>query len=273
MQCVDSIRRYCKNYDYRIVVVDNNSSNGSYERLLDNYGNDADILLVHNATNEGFARGNNVGYRLCRDKLECQFIVAINNDAMLADDRFIPLCIADFEDTGCGVIGPDIISTRDNLHQNPIYDIIDTHDEVKRQIRHFTLLLKLEKLHLYQPLVVLRGMLTGAGMNSSSPYKRNTASANLDIPYKLHGACLIFTPNYIQCYEDCFDPGTFLYFEEDILLMRCRKAGLKMLYDSRFCVKHMEDASTDSMKQNARDKQIFVWNNYIHSLNVLKQYI
>lgn len=37
-QCVESIREHCAGGDYHIVVVDNDSANGSHERLQERYG-------------------------------------------------------------------------------------------------------------------------------------------------------------------------------------------------------------------------------------------
>ncbi|KFI57313.1 glycosyltransferase [Bifidobacterium cuniculi] len=272
-RCVESIRRVCRGLDYRIVVVDNDSANGSWERLCDLYGDTDGVTLVHNAANEGFARGNNTGYRLCRDELGCGYIVTVNNDAMIIDTRFVEECMEDYERTGCGVIGPDIVSLRDQRHQNPSYGIIDSHEEVVRQATRFRRILTLEKLHLFGPLIAVKQALTGSSGKKPSPYTHATAEAVAGKPYKLHGACLIFTPAYVQRFADAFDPGTFLYFEEHILAMRCRQAGLEMLYDPRLQVVHQEDASTDSMKQDRRAKQIFTLTNYLQSLQVLDRYV
>ncbi|MEE1296275.1 MAG: glycosyltransferase [Bifidobacterium sp.] len=273
IHCVDSIRRECADHDVRIVVVDNNSANGSYERLVAKYGDVPGVTLMHNESNEGFARGNNAGYRMCRDHFDCDYIVTINNDAMVANADFIPDCVADYERTGCGVIGPDIVSLKDNRHQNPSYGIIDTHEEVERQTKRFKRILAMEKAHVYGPLTSIKAALKGGSKGTPNPYTHDTAEPEEGRPYKLHGACLIFTPAYVAKFGEAFDPGTFLYFEENILAARCKEAGLSMLYDLRIRVEHMEDASTDSVKQNRREKQIFVLTNYLQSLRVLDKYV
>lgn len=84
----------------------------------------------------------------------------------------------------------------------------------------------------------------------------------------------MFTPVFVRRFEHPFDPGTFLYFEEDILLMRCRRQGLTMLYDKRLTVRHAEDVSTDrSLPQDERRRMIFTLRNYVRSLNVLDRYV
>ena len=227
--------------------------------------------MLHNTANEGFARGNNVGYRYCKSQLHCDYIVTINNDAMLTSADFMPLCTEDYAQMHCGVIGPDIVSLKDGRHQNPSYGIIRTRSEVNRQIRRFRAILLLLHLHLYEPLVRLKQRL-GHQSAADSPYTHATAEADANRPYKLHGACLIFTPAFVQHYDEPFDPRTFLYFEEHILWMRCQTAGLTMHYDPRIVVKHVEDASTDSMSATTRRKMIFTLGNYVRSLKVLGTY-
>ena len=272
-QCIESIRRHCAGAD--IIVVDNNSANGSYQRLQQRYGDDPAVTLLHNRTNAGFARGNNVGYAYARDTLHCDFIVTMNNDATVVDDDFMTVCVQDAQaHPQAGVIGPDIVSGRNGSHSNPIYAMVDTRAEVRRQIRRFRVILLLLHLHLFGPLTRLKAKLTHADTEALPEHVNRTADAIEGRPYKLHGACLVFTPVFVRRFEHPFDPGTFLYFEEDILLMRCRRQGLTMLYDKRLAVRHAEDVSTDrSLPQDERRRMIFTLRNYVRSLNVLDRYV
>lgn len=186
-QCVTSIREHCAGGDYHIVIVDNDSANSSYERLQAQYANADDVTLLHNDANEGFARGNNTGYRYCKEQLHCDYIVTINNDAMLDRNDFMALCLEDYEHTHCGVIGPDIVSLKDGRHQNPSYGIIRTRGEVRRQLRRFRRILLLLRLHLYEPLMRLKQRLRGHAQ-TSNPYTHATAEADTNGPYMLHGA-------------------------------------------------------------------------------------
>lgn len=275
MDCVESIKAHCTDGHATIVVIDNNSANGSFERLQQRYREDPMVVLLHNARNEGFARGNNTGYEYCRNTLHCDYIVTMNNDAIVECDDFMALCEEDVaHNPQCGVIGPDIVSGKNGSHSNPIYSIIDTHAEVQRQIRRFNVILLLLHMHLFKPLTQLKAKLTHANIDALPEHVNTTADAIPGKPYKLHGACFIFTPAFVKHFSQAFDSNTFLYFEEDILLMRCRQAGLTMLYDKRIHVKHAEDVSTDQMmKEDERKKMIFTLNNYVKSLHVLEQYV
>ena len=59
-KCVASLLRCNKRYGYEIVVVDNQSRDGSYEQLQERFGND--IVLVRNSKN-GCSSGRNVGVK------------------------------------------------------------------------------------------------------------------------------------------------------------------------------------------------------------------
>lgn len=60
--CLDSIRKNSPLCDYEVIVVDNDSGDGSYEVLAEFYGSWAHV--VESGRNGGFSYGNNVGARL-----------------------------------------------------------------------------------------------------------------------------------------------------------------------------------------------------------------
>ncbi|GBU24694.1 glycosyl transferase [Fibrobacteria bacterium R8-3-H12] len=73
--CLESI--FEQNFtDYELVVVDNNSNDGSTEYIKENFPN---ITLIENSKNLGFAGGNNMGIKACTGK----WIFFLNNDAIL----------------------------------------------------------------------------------------------------------------------------------------------------------------------------------------------
>ncbi|MDQ3123759.1 MAG: glycosyltransferase family 2 protein [bacterium] len=61
-----------------IIVVENASTDGSFEFLQNNY---PDVRIVRNPKNLGFAGGVNTGIKESR-KLGCEFVALLNNDAI-----------------------------------------------------------------------------------------------------------------------------------------------------------------------------------------------
>lgn len=69
----------------------------------------------------------------------------------------------------------------------------------------------------------------------------------------LHGACLIFSPDYVKRFEG-LHPETFLYMEEDILKLYADYYGFLMLYSSDLRIHHKEDAATNMVQIPSEEK-------------------
>ena len=59
-ECLSSIEENTQNMNLEILIVDNNSSDGSQEFIKQNY---PQIKLITNEENVGFAKANNRGFR------------------------------------------------------------------------------------------------------------------------------------------------------------------------------------------------------------------
>ena len=91
--CLDSVRaQKFRDTDsgavpnFETIVVDNGSGDGSTEMVATDY---PEVVLIAEATNTGFCRGNNIGYERSTGDL----VLLLNNDAELAPD-FIQ-CVLD----------------------------------------------------------------------------------------------------------------------------------------------------------------------------------
>ncbi len=80
LSCLASIYRHCVNIkDYQIIVVDNNSNDGSVEAVKKEY---PDTTVIANHFNAGFSGGNNQGI----EKSDGKYIFLLNPDTELTDD-------------------------------------------------------------------------------------------------------------------------------------------------------------------------------------------
>ena len=78
-ECLESLR--CQTYgNIEVILVDNASDDGSADRAEQSYGEP--LTLIRNDTNEGFAGGNNRGFRVARG----EWILLLNNDAVADPD-------------------------------------------------------------------------------------------------------------------------------------------------------------------------------------------
>lgn len=83
-RCVSSVLRQ-QGVDLSIVVVDNNSSDATVAKV-----GAAEVLVVGNQQNVGFARAVNQGARLVHG----QYLLVLNPDAALLDDDFLVTSVA-----------------------------------------------------------------------------------------------------------------------------------------------------------------------------------
>ena len=238
--------------DISIVVVDNASPDGSGAELQTCFSEESRVHLILLDRNEGFARGNNAGYRLAVKKLNPDFIIMMNNDVFVHDRDFTDKLAKEYRRSPFAVLGPDIVSKTTGRHQNPFALEPMTEKEARRRkkmidnnLRHF----------LFHYICW--------GIKRIFKIERNSRA--FETPARgcvLHGACLIFSKDFINSREYAFNPGTFLFVEEDILQYECAKAGLTMRYSPLLKVEHLEDASSKTV---FRTKYFRTKSQYIHS--------
>jgi GT2 family glycosyltransferase len=80
--CIESIRSCTKFDDYRIVVADNGSTDGTLEYLR----GQSDITIVENGENLGFAKGNNRAIAVCDPAGD---VILLNNDTEIIQPDWI----------------------------------------------------------------------------------------------------------------------------------------------------------------------------------------
>ena len=76
LQCLKSV--FVSDYpNFEVVVIDNNSGDGSFEMAKENFSR---AHFIKNEKNLGFAAGNNIGIRFALEKM-ADYIFLLNNDA------------------------------------------------------------------------------------------------------------------------------------------------------------------------------------------------
>lgn len=265
ISCVDSIEKLCGKKD--IVVVDNGSGNGSFEKVKKHYGVKDNIFYIENEKNLGFASGNNVGYSFAKEHLHSGIIVVTNNDTIFNDPDFIKKLQLDISKYKFDVAGPDILSLANNEHQNPVPTKTYSKKEIDKQIIRYLSLYIASRIGLYD---ILRKKVSHA----TKVNVPNTNWKNVQRNTMLHGATMIFNKRYVENEKYAFRPGTFLYLEENILYDYCNKKGYNTLYLPDLKVTHKEDSSTNSLftdRKKEKKKREFIFKNIIKSFIVYRK--
>lgn len=261
IKCINSINSL--KGEKRIVIVDNNSQDGSLEIIKDNFKTKKNLWYIHNKENLGFAAGNNVGYEYARKTFDSDLIVICNNDIIFDKSDFLMDLYSDYKRTHFDVAGPDIESLKNGKHQNPLNQPILSNAKIEIEICKYKILYFLSKMNIYD---FLRGKF--------SPSKKNTgtkACFNESRNVMLHGSIIIFSRNFIEKEKYAFRPGTFLYLEENILFEYCQFKKYATFYFPDLHVFHEEDVSTNQAVENAKAKRELIFTNMINSFKVLKR--
>jgi GT2 family glycosyltransferase len=96
---------YKLNYpNYRVVVVDNCSTDGSFERARYSFSK---FDFIQNNQNIGFAAGNNIAIKWALEKM-ADYVFLLNNDAIVEPDILRKLIDESRKDATVGILSPII---------------------------------------------------------------------------------------------------------------------------------------------------------------------
>lgn len=96
--CIQSIREFTTKDTYELIVVDNNSTDGTIEWLKEQ----EDILAIFNEENKGFTKGCNQGIEIAKG----DNILLLNNDTVVTSKWLENLVECLYSDKSIGAVGP-----------------------------------------------------------------------------------------------------------------------------------------------------------------------
>ena len=106
--CVISVQKALETIDAEIIVVDNNSSDGSCEMIKQRFPN---ITFIANKENLGFPKGNNIGVAQAKGK----YICILNPDTVVAEDTFSEILAFAEKQQDLGIVGCKLIDGTGNF--------------------------------------------------------------------------------------------------------------------------------------------------------------
>ncbi len=101
-ECLASVLRSTGSLSMEVIVVDNGSSDGSAVMVLSDFPS---VALIRNATNEGFARPNNVGMELAKGR----HVLLLNSDTVVDPGACATLVRFLDEHPDVGACGPMLV--------------------------------------------------------------------------------------------------------------------------------------------------------------------
>lgn len=232
-QCIDSIVEQTKGIDFEIILVDNNSQDGSKQF----FEKDPRIKYIYSKHNLGFGKANNLGYHYAKG----EYVFLLNSDTILLNNAI--KCFFDEAEKmpqNIACFGAKLF-LRDGITQGISYGSFPNFKSVFKSI-----------LEIYLPFIFLS--------------KKNTEQrANFEVDY-VTGADLFIRRKVIDLYG-LFDPNFFMYFEETEMQERYSKYGYKsMIIDSPRII-HLERHSildNLSTKESLKGKKLFFEGMFIY---------
>ena len=106
--CVLSTQKALQNLDAEIIVIDNNSSDGSCTMMKQRFPN---VKLIENKENLGFPKANNIGVAQAKG----EYICILNPDTVVAEDTFKKVLAFAKNQTDLGIVGCKLIDGTGNF--------------------------------------------------------------------------------------------------------------------------------------------------------------
>ncbi len=215
-QCLYSVNKSCLGIDAEIIVVDNNSTDGSRLYLEPAFPT---VNFTWNTLNVGFAKANNQALA----KAKGDFILFLNPDTILAEDS-IAKCLAFFNaNSRAGAIGIKMVDGSGNFLK-----------ESKRAFPSpLTSLFKLSGLSRLFPHSKL-----------FAKYHLGHLSENTNHEVDVLAGAFMMIPKKVLDKIGNFDERFFMYGEDVDLSFRIQKAGYTNFYFSESTIIHFKGEST-----------------------------
>lgn len=215
-QCLCSVRNAMKNIDGEIIVVDNNSTDGSQVFFQNQFD---DVLFIWNTTNTGFAKANNQAIRVATG----DYLLFLNPDTIIAEDC-LEKCMA-------------FIKKNNNQYTLGVKMLDGSGRFLKESKRAFpgpmTSLYKLFGLARLFPR-----------SKTFSNYHLGHLNENQNHEVDVLAGAFIMTPQNILEKVQGFDESFFMYGEDIDFSYRIQKAGFKNFYFAETSIIHFKGEST-----------------------------
>lgn len=107
-KCLITLYQFTTDLEYEIILIDNNSSDGTIEMVEENFPN---VHLIKNIENRGVAPARNQGLKLAKGK----YILILDADMELIENSLLKLYQFMEEHSECGMVGAKLVDSKKNL--------------------------------------------------------------------------------------------------------------------------------------------------------------
>lgn len=231
----------------KVVVVDNCSTDGSFEHLSDLLADGIDV--ISSGRNGGYAFGNNFGFRYAREQYgkELQYLIVANPDTWASDGSISRIVRYLDHNPTCGLASGKILDPNDGTLQTRPW-----------------------KMPTFWSLT-LKNFLVLSKVFNFGRYRESLFLGSGDVAVDVLPGCFFVARNDVMSSVADFDEDTFLYGEETLLARRIRSVGvgLAVVRDSTIVHLHSRSISKSITSEAARlrlmaDGDVVYLRKYLH---------
>lgn len=205
--CLHSIDRHTKYANYRIVVVDNGSTDGSVTMLREVFPN---VHRIENDQNRGFGPANNQAFQQFS---ETDYFLLLNNDIEITNDSWLSTFVDFAEENGSDITGCRLEYPDGRLQHGGG--------------------------------IVRPGWPPAIHINESTETNIQDSPDSVWRPDYVTGAAFLIRQTVVETangFDDSFIPA---YYEETDLCLRAARCGFDIWYTPEPTLIHHEASSTD----------------------------
>jgi hypothetical protein len=206
--CLKSVFCTIPNTHFEIFVVDNGSTDGSPQMVLEKFPK---VQLIQNQRNSGFARANNQAIQLSKGR----YILLLNSDTLITPNAIDQMINFGENHYQAGIIGACLVYPDGQLQKS--------YGRLPSLLSETTSLAGLDKLRVKLHEV----------KQSSKPIETEFVS----------GACMMIRKSVLQ-QVGVLDENFYFFSEEIDLCYRARKVGWRIFYIPSAVVMHIEGGSS-----------------------------
>ncbi len=216
--CLDAVSSSKTDFEYEIIVIDNNSSDSTSKIVASSEYQDK-LHFIQNSSNLGFATANNQGIKIAKG----EFILLLNPDTRVTENAISELVNCFSTNKEIGIVGGKLLN-EDGSFQ-------------KGTARRFP--------KLFDFWIILSGLARFAEKKSKRfrdyMMLADDFSNEMEVD-QIMGANLVFKKSILRKVE-VLDEKFLLWFEEVDFCKRAKDAGYKIVYTPKSVITHIQGPS------------------------------
>jgi len=218
--CLHSVLRAAEGVDAEVIVVDNNSADGSCAMVRERFPS---VVVIENKDNKGFSKANNQGAAIARG----EYILFLNPDTVMPEDFFSKTLGYMDAHPEAGAIGPRLIDGKGQFAPDAKKSFPSLSVAIFKTTGINKIFSKSAFFNKYYAVHI--------GEHEVAP---------VDV---LSGCCMMVRRKAMDEAGGAFDEDYFMYCEDVDLSYRIEKAGYKNIYFPEADLIHYKGESTRKM--------------------------